>query len=604
MATPSAARSADDLNVLVHTWLRNPGSLFEHKIFTALSLLMRNLTEQFQDYRTYYSLPDQFFNATSVPFSPDQLHHHHHTFVETEDDQQSGVVEPVPGLIFSQVFIYGVLRVILTIVCGLSASWLVNRTVLRNRLIQYALEFVICHAIILPFLPFIGAFYLGIALVRLGIWCHIQMFHRGRRHLVAPEDGFWAYEEQASSSSMIGLYVIKGTCDVNRIKEKVAQVIVSPVAKDRMMKRMISVCGFPVWEDVQKLNVQEHVRIARWPKTDDRWSAKQQQEKVWWTDKDVMDYLSTFQDTPLTQRRPAWEVVVVPNVKMAGSEEPHYVCIFRIHHAMMDGISSANILHQVLADHEFKFTIDPIEGAHKRPGMFVTMCTFLLALLVLPRTGLVNGFLSLDNKYNKYFSPGKTLRGPKHFAWSRPFKMEALKKIKDSSKSSVMSVLLSGLGGSYRKMEHARRKLGYECEDEVDSRVPEFYHALAPVAMLPYPDRSPRNGFSGVALPVAVGEHAGARERLVANHKAFKQMSVGMLDVLGNFMLIGMVGLMPIRMQKYFQGGVHFKMSLSNIPGSDERIRIFGGDSIVEMGAWLPCKFTLGKPTGFVLFKI
>ncbi|ODN01578.1 hypothetical protein Ocin01_05080 [Orchesella cincta] len=424
------------------------------------------------------------------------------------------------------------------------------------------------------------------------IWVHIQLFHRGKRHLVSPEDGFWAYEQHASSSSMIGLYMIEGVCNTKKIRDKVKQVVTSDVVQGKMTRRLRDFCGFAIWEevDMKTWSVDQHIKIARWPKSDKRSKDK----GAPWSDKDVMDYLTTFQDRPAPRSKASWEVIIIPNVRMGGSETPHYACIFHVHHALMDGISSANILHQILADKPFKFTMDPVgDGKTKKPGYFVTTLMYLAALFLLPRTGLVKGFLELDNQYNRFYSPGKTLKGPKHFAWSRPVKMEAIKKIKDTTKSSVMTVLLSSLGGSYRKMELNRGGKGKK-----QPYIPEYYHALSPVAMLPYPDRHPRNGFSGVTLPVAVGKYASAYDRLQSNHKAFKDLNIGIMDVLGNFILINMVGLMPTVLQRIFGGGVHFKLSLSNIPGSEEEIKIFDGDRIVDMGAWLPCKFTLGMAMG------
>lgn len=566
----------------LNTFLNNPGSLFEHKFFTTLSLLMRNLTEQIQDYtHQYYSLPgDQFYNA-SVRLIDDETEAStelasSETVFSQEHPQKTSLHEdPVESFI----------RSLLTFYCILAATYFVNRTLLRkNRLVQYALEVILCYSFVLPILPFVAIFFGTIGICRLLIWFYIKLFYNGKRFMVSPEDGFWAYEEHGSSSSSIGLYMIKGKCNLDKIRKKVRETVAHPVVGGRMHRRLIQVMGFAVWEKVE-MNTDDHVRIAEWPEGDKRRGSTDP-----WSDRDVLDFLSTFQDIPISSNVPAWEVIVIPDMRIAGEKDvPHYTCIFRMHHAMMDGISSANILHQVLGDKPFKFTIDPVEGG-KKHGKIVKFLMYFAALAMVPRTGLVNGVLNLDHWYNRYFFPGKVLEGPKHFSWSRPLKMEGLKKIKDSGKSSVMNVLLSSLGGSYRAMEEGRRwKKGKE------SKLPEFYHALAPVAMLPYPDRHPRNGFSGVVLPVCVGKHSNPINRLRANDKEFKGLGIGVMDILGNFLLICMVGLMPNCLQKYFGSAVHAKMSLSNIPGSDEKIRIFGGDKIVEMGAWLPCKFTLGK---------
>lgn len=566
-------------------FLNNPGSVFEHKFFATLSVLMRNITEQIQDYTfQYYSLPsDQFGYNASVQVIRDgdetEGENDHHVdglsshWYRRQQWKSSGE---------------SVGRGLVTLLCLLTATYFLNRLLFRrNRLIQYTIELIVSYLILLPILPFVALFFGIIGVVRVGIWAYIKLFFRGKRFMVSPEDGFWAYEEHGSSSSSIGMYMIEGFCDVDKIKAKVRETVSSPVVGGRMNRRLITVFGFAVWEHVF-VNPDDHVRVAKWG---DGGRGRRRGGDGPWSDKDVLDYLSTFQDIPISSDRPGWEVIIVEDVRIGGGNTKHYACIFRMHHAMMDGISSANILHQVLGDKPFKFTIDPVEGSGKRRGKVITGLMYFLALVLLPRTGLVSGLMNLDNKYNRWFAPGPVLKGPKNFSWSRPMRMEALKKIKDESKTSMMTVLLSGLGGSYRKMEEGRKwKNGKNVVE-----LPEFYHALAPVALLPYPDRHPRNGFSGVVLPVCVGEHKGALERLRVNHREFKDLDVGVMDILGNFLLIGMVGVMPNIFQKFFGCAVHAMMSLSNIPGSDEEICIFGGDKIKEMGAWLPCKFTLGK---------
>jgi len=120
------------------------------------------------------------------------------------------------------------------------------------------------------------------------------------------------------------------------------------------------------------------------------------------------------------------------------------------------------------------------------------------------------------------------------------------------------------------------------------------FHSLSPIALLPYKDRKPKNGFSGILIPFHIGSDMTSMERLMDCYDAAKKVTSSLSVILGTYYFIQLSGLLPIFLQKLVAPQFYMKTTLSNIPGPKEQVQIFGGGKIVEMAAWLPLKFSIG----------
>jgi len=234
-----------------------------------------------------------------------------------------------------------------------------------------------------------------------------------------------------------------------------------------------------------------------------------------------------------------------------------------------------NILHQCIADEPFTFSVDPVS-----PLQFSTLTvviSYLVAFILMPQITLRNLFFFEKNA----FHTERMLTGPKTVTWSNPMSLTTVKDLKNKSNTSVFAVLLACLTGAMRRLY---KKHGHD--------VPEIIHACPPVAILPYPNRKPRNRFSVVLYPLATGKED-PLGRLEAVFKASKTLASSP-DVLSNYFVIYLLGLLPYVLLKVIAPLAHATITFSNIPGPTEKVLVLNGDELVEIGAWIPIKNRIG----------
>jgi len=222
----------------------------------------------------------------------------------------------------------------------------------------------------------------------------------GKRFLAGPEDAFWFVEKYASSSASIGLYIIKGPCNMPVITERMTQAVYSPLVGNKLRLRFINFLNVVCWELFEDFSIKEHIKVENPGK----------EHPI--TESKLFRLMQEFQDTPLDSKRPPWEMIIIPHYSYQsnGTEDPHYAVIFRVHHGVMDGISTGNILHSILADKPFQFSVDPcFPFGHKRRSWAKKLVDkvfmagyYFISALCLPRTGLRH-LVSFDNMHRPYF---------------------------------------------------------------------------------------------------------------------------------------------------------------------------------------------------------
>jgi hypothetical protein len=480
------------------------------------------------------------------------------------------------------VFLSLFLQYYLTTLSLLSGTWILNRISFRSDITANISETLFCLILAIPIIPFALSLFAFLAIIRFAIYLYLKAFHRGNVTLLSPMDAFWAYEAYASSSCSVGLYIVEGPYDPVKIRQRIKESVCSELVGRKMHSELVSFFGYPCWKPVDPFRIEDYVKVAL-----------DKQGRIN-TEDDLFELCRSVQDEPIVGRAP-WEVFIVPNFqyksKVAAKKETEnpscYAVIFRIHHSLMDGISTANVLHSCMADTPFKFSVDPIKPlGNQNPTFLTILFLHFLGILSMPRVGLRNLILQ-DNFSNKYYLPGPLLTGPKTFTWTRPMKLDALKRIKNATKTSVFAVLLTALGGAYRTL----------CFE--NGKVPEpFIHSMAPVALLPYPDRKPKNRFTGILVPILTGgKEMSQVDRLIVNHRTVNKLwsSFGNINAIANWYCPIILGMMPLVMHKILSRSVHLKGSLSNIPGPAEEVMIFGGGRILDIGVWVPIKMCVGK---------
>jgi WS/DGAT/MGAT family acyltransferase len=163
-------------------------------------------------------------------------------------------------------------------------------------------------------------------------------------------DAWFLYAERPSTPLDLGtVYVFEGGSRVpggrgaagieETIKERIHLV---PRYRQRILRAPLNL-AHPVWVDDPNFDLGAHVRREVLPPPGDGASLRRL----------VMRILSR----PLDMRRPLWEVTIV-----TGLRNDRVVIVNRAHHAMVDGVSSVDIITLLLDTSEEIYKPDPPEG--------------------------------------------------------------------------------------------------------------------------------------------------------------------------------------------------------------------------------------------------
>jgi len=167
------------------------------------------------------------------------------------------------------------------------------------------------------------------------------------------------------------MYVIQGSYDPTKIKERIKDSVLSELVGGKMARKIVSVLGYPCWADLDEPNsisdnIDKYIKVIL-----DKGQVN--------TEDDIFELFRKVQDIPHDSNRAPWEVFIVPNFKYKNSDDPSknnnteqdkvkttedssepqstaqqlYAVVFRIHHSLMDGISTANVLHSTMVRYRY-----------------------------------------------------------------------------------------------------------------------------------------------------------------------------------------------------------------------------------------------------------
>jgi len=131
-----------------------------------------------------------------------------------------------------------------------------------------------------------------------------------------------------------------GGIDIDRIRAYVASRL-HLIPRYRQVLSHIPIEGHPIWVDDQHFNIEYHVRHASLPRPGDERQLKRLSGRV--------------MSQQLDRSKPLWEIYIVEGLE--GGE--HFAMISKVHHCMVDGLSSVDLLEVLLA---------PAPTDHIEPG--------------------------------------------------------------------------------------------------------------------------------------------------------------------------------------------------------------------------------------------
>jgi len=223
--------------------------------------------------------------------------------------------------------------------------WALNRCIWRSSVIQQWTEAILAWILIFISIPILLPPMAIILAIRTVMSLHFKFQCEGKIQLMNPFDAVWSFENPNSTSTCVGLYVIKGDGDLIRIRNLLRTRVLEKEDEngdrtyDRFRWSIVKILGFMCWrKETPNFNINEHIRYFEG-------SGKVPGSE--WTEEDLFQELGHLHDVSLIRGgKSPWEILIIPKFilkggKSKGNSENHYAILFRIHHSI-----AGTILHK------------------------------------------------------------------------------------------------------------------------------------------------------------------------------------------------------------------------------------------------------------------
>jgi len=177
------------------------------------------------------------------------------------------------------------------------------------------------------------------------------------QRLTQLDNSFLVYENDSTSMHVASTQILEaaplrapdGSIDIDRITDYVVSRLDRiPRYRQRLIRTPIE--GHPVWVDDPHFNIRYHVRHTALPKPGDERQLKRLVGRVF--------------SQQLDRDKPLWELWLVE-----GLEGDRIALVSKVHHCMVDGISGAELLSELLTPEPLeKVEIPPIWAPRPIPG--------------------------------------------------------------------------------------------------------------------------------------------------------------------------------------------------------------------------------------------
>jgi WS/DGAT/MGAT family acyltransferase len=177
------------------------------------------------------------------------------------------------------------------------------------------------------------------------------------QRLTGLDNAFLVYEDDSAAMHVASTQILEaaplrasdGSIDIDRITDYVVSRLDRiPRYRQRLLRTPIE--GHPVWADDPNFNVRYHVRLTALPRPGDERQLKRLVGRVF--------------SQQLDRDKPLWELWLVE-----GLEGDRLALISKVHHCMVDGISGAELLAELLTSEPLeKVEITPTWAPRPMPG--------------------------------------------------------------------------------------------------------------------------------------------------------------------------------------------------------------------------------------------
>jgi WS/DGAT/MGAT family acyltransferase len=278
--------------------------------------------------------------------------------------------------------------------------------------------------------------------------------------------------------------------------------------------------------------------------------------------------------------------------------------LFRIHHCIADGIALARVMLSLTDDEPDAGIAPPAEAPHARPpgaGLFATGRRLLGAAAHEGMESLVHpahaaslvatasrdaGTLAklLTARPENHTVINAPLHGTRRVAWSKPFRLDRVKRAGRRSSATINDVLVTALTGALHRYLEER-----------DSMVDEL-HVMVPFNLRPLDQPLPRElgndfGLILLTLPVGIADPGERLRDVKMRMDAIKSSHEGPIA----YGMLSAIGMTPPAVEDRLIGFFSDKASavVTNVPGPRSEV-YFAGSPVRGVLVWAPCSGSIG----------
>jgi diacylglycerol O-acyltransferase / wax synthase len=340
----------------------------------------------------------------------------------------------------------------------------------------------------------------------------------------------------------------------------------------------------PRFEDDAEFDVDQHLHRIALPPPGDRAALE--------------ELVSDLITPPLDPTRPLWHVYVIEGFGEGCA------LLFRIHHCIADGIALARVMLSLTDDESDAGIAPPARPSRPQPpgtGLLTAGRRLLGAVahegmetLIHPRhaaglaatAGRDAGTLAklLTARADTRTVMNAPLHGTRRVAWSKPFRLDRVKRAGKRSSATINDVLVAALTGALHRYLAER-----------DSLIDEL-HVMVPFNLRPLDQPLPRDlgndfGLILLALPIGIADPGERLRDVKMRMDAIKNSHEGPIA----YGMLSAIGMTPPLVEDRLIGFFTDKASavVTNVPGPRSEV-YFAGSPVRGVLVWAPCSGSIG----------
>lgn len=398
------------------------------------------------------------------------------------------------------------------------------------------------------------------------------------RYPMSPPDAAWLRMDRPTNLMIVtSVMWLDGPLDRAELRDLLTERVLSRFP--RFSQRIVSEHGLH-WEDVEDFDLGDHLHQVRLAGSQDRAALE--------------DFTSSLVSEPLPHDRPLWDLYLVENFETGSA------LVFRMHHAIADGIALARLLLSLTDDPD----ADPVAIREPRSthpstleagieaGLIAGIDTLVhpsrLAALLNPRTILdlahtaVSDAAALAKLTLLPADHHTALRGQvgvaKQVVWSDPVPLDRIRDAGHDAGATVNDVILAAVAGALRLHLVRRRSAVHDVR------------AIVPFNLRPLDQPLPAElgnmfGLVYLSLPLATARREDRLREMSRRMTAIKHSPEGLVS----YGILALVGMAPgpvedVAIDVFAAKGTGV---MTNVPGPRHPVTLAGRRLLGTIG-WGP----------------